>query len=175
MAGQPGTSPFRTLIWVRFATGFHIWLVTRKVWFKWPGRVCSKDTFKSIWCIYFCVIIYIYYHTMNYYICIYTCINLEFNIYYIQRFTMIHPLYVMVFPRPFQNKKSEAATQAAILANPLLLLATTSGLGPQQSVYDYFGVAVPWVGGDRIHGIVSRNFLDQGNTRINGLFHLLIL
>ena len=105
---------------------------------------------------------------MNIYI--YTCINLEFNIYYIQSFTMIHPLYVMVFPRPFQNKKSEAATQAAILANPLLLLATPSGLGPQQSVYDYFGVAVPWVGsrigsnqGCLAHGIFfgSREHSDQ--------------
>ena len=61
----------------------------------------------------------------------------------------------------FQNKKSEAATQAAILANPLLLLATSSGLGPQQSVYDYFGVAVPWV-------VIGSMGLFHGIDRIKG-------
>jgi len=52
----------------------------------------------------------------------------------------------------------DAATQAAILANPLLLLATTSGLGPQQSVYDYFGVAVP--------NLILKAGLDYANNQV---------
>ena len=41
-------------------------------------------------------------------------------------------------------KKSEETQAAAILQNPLLLFQTASDLGRQQSVYDYFGVAVTW-------------------------------
>ena len=99
---------------------------------------------------------------------------------YVYKSGIKHLLYIEFHhdPSPLchsvsKTKKSEAATQAAILANPLSLLATPSGLGPQQSVYDYFGVAVPWVDSDRIHGIFfdgifsgSREHSDQW------LFHL---
>jgi len=63
---------------------------------------------------------------------------------------------------PLENKSTvnfcDAATAAAILQNPLFLLATPSGLGPQQSVYDYFGVAAP--------NLILKAGLDYANNQV---------
>lgn len=120
--------------------------------------------------------IFLYNHILPYdelllYMCIYiyTCINLEFNIYYIQRFTMIHPLYVMVFPKQ-KNLRQRHRQQSWRILCYCWQQPPDSVLNNQSMIILAWQCLGSVVIGSMGFFWLTEFFLDQGNTRINGLF-----